>query len=49
MDNHEELKIDKWVDQQIGELRSTDEWVPNSEEALGSLRQKQRQALRRRG
>jgi thiol-disulfide isomerase/thioredoxin len=48
MDNHEKLNIEKWVDDQMRGLYSTGEWEPNSEAALGTLRQKQRQALKRR-
>ena len=48
MDNHEDPEIEKWVDDQMSELHSPGEWNPNSEAALGSLKQKQRRAAMRR-
>jgi thiol-disulfide isomerase/thioredoxin len=48
MDNHEQLNIEKWVDDQMSTLQSIGGGEPNSEAALASLRQRQRQVLKRR-
>src|SRR5689334_14121902 len=42
MDNHDESRVENWVDEEMSTLRPAPEWEPSSEMALSRLRQRER-------